>query len=505
MQSTNSEAQITQSGQAIIINNITCKQLYELFAPMIGPNGKFKVLVEGAGQITISRDGNLLCRNLQFQHPTSILIANGGKSLFEATGDGIKTFVILCCDIFCQSYEFYNNGTPIAHIVNSLHLVLNDIILFLKQNAIPLDKLSLDKLIFSSLVTKIRNPEFLVDILKKVLSNLSQARVVDVDMVEIMKMEGGDIRNSVFIDGLVLDHSGRHPEMPLNLSDVCVLVSNMSLEYEKPEINAEFCYSSAEKRDEIALNENDFIVRKANAIADFARKIKESDNKSLLFITEKGIDLDALEILAKAGVLGLRRAKRRNLERIIRMCGGRIVTEISQINRDCVGYCHKVVVKDFGDNKYTIMEGMPNKGACTILLRGDCDYNHYSKSIRGTIHAVFLALKSKCCIKGGTSLYKNMIEHLTNKAKTVHSIDAVGYKIIVLVFKNFIRTLFKNEGMEIEESMTKLFRGEITSDVIENLNVLSFVINSALMTATNLLLCDEIIKAGRAIKQQENE
>lgn len=506
MQSTNSEAQATQTGQAIIINNITCKQLYDLFSPMFGPDGMFKVLVEGGQQLTITKDGLPLCTNLQFNHPTAALISKSAKALFNSTGDGIKTFVMMCTDIFNQAYNFYNDGTPVAHIINSLHLVSNDIMIFLQKNSMQLTDANLDKLIYSSLLTKIKKPEFLVDILKKAIINLSMGKIMDTDMIEIMNMERGDIRNSLFIEGLVLDHSGRHHAMPKQLTEVCVIVSNMSLEYEKPEINAEFCYSDVYKREELATTENKFIVDKAMAVAKFAKQIKAESGKDVLFITEKGIDLDSLDVLAAEGVLGLRRAKRRNLERIVRMCGGTIVSEISQLRRENMGYCQRVRVEDFGDNKYTIMDGMPQKGACTILLRGEFDYAHYCKSIKGTLNSIITAIKAKCCIEGGLTLYRKLSEFLDDKTKEVHPTDIVGYKIMSLVYRNFIKVLFKNKGVEIGESTENLFRGQLeTGKIIENLAVVAGVTNSAIITAINLLMCDEIIKAGRPIKSQENQ
>lgn len=44
--------------------------------------------------------------------------------------------------------------------------------------------------------------------------------------------------------------------------------------------------------------------------------------KSLVLINQKGIDPICLDMLAKEGILGLRRAKRRNMERLMLACGG---------------------------------------------------------------------------------------------------------------------------------------------------------------------------------------
>lgn len=505
MQSTNSEAQVTQSGQAIAINNITCNQLFELFSPMLGPNGTVKALVNGGQQLNISKDGNTLCRDIQFTHPTSILITRAASSLYTSTGDGIISFILMCTDTFTQSYKFYCEGTSVPFIINSLQLALRDIVEFLQQGIIPLSDKNLRLLALSSLKTKVRSPEFLVDIVIKALLNISASKSFDMDMVEIMKMEGGDIRDSIFVDGLVLDHSGRHHAMPVSLENVCVMATNMSLEYEKPEINAEFCYSSASQRDALAESEREFILEKARVIAAFAEELKK-ENKTLILVNEKGIDLYSLEVLAEAGVLALRRAKRRNLERLVSMCGGNIITQVSQLTRGALGYCRKVTVHDLGDNKFTFIEGTPIKGACTILLRGSTDYERLNKSIRGALQSLFLAIQSKCCIEGGIALYKKIIDYLTDKMQGVHPCDVVGYKVLAGVYESLIKTLLKNEGVNIQEHMARISRNEFKGEpVIENVKVVGNVLNNAVVTAINLLMCDEIIRAGAAIKQDKIE
>ena len=42
-----------------------------------------------------------------------------------------------------------------------------------------------------------------------------------------------------------------------------------------------------------------------------------------MVINQKGIDPMSLDLLAREGILGLRRAKRRNMERLSLACGGR--------------------------------------------------------------------------------------------------------------------------------------------------------------------------------------
>ena len=51
--------------------------------------------------------------------------------------------------------------------------------------------------------------------------------------------------------GLVLDHGGRHPDKPKRLENCFILTCNVSLEYEKTEVNSGFFYKSAKDRERL--------------------------------------------------------------------------------------------------------------------------------------------------------------------------------------------------------------------------------------------------------------
>lgn len=503
MQSTSSETQVTQSGQAIAINNTCCVQLSELFSPIFGPNGSIKALLSGGQQLNLTKDGNSICRDIQYTHPTSVLITRAATSLYNSLGDGTTMFVLLSCECFKEAYKYYCEGASLPSIINSLQLALNDINKALESCILPLNDETLRNLAYTQLNTKLRNPGFLVDIVLRSLASLN--RNFDTNMIEIMKMEDGDISESIFVDGLVLDHGGRHYLMPTSMENVCVLTTNMSLEYEKPEVNAEFCYSSAKQREELALNEREFILEKTRKIVDLAKEL-EKDGKRLIVVNEKGIDQYSLELLGNSGILALRRAKRRNLERLISMCGGTIVTQVSQLTKQNLGFCQRVYVKDINESKYTFIEGTPLKGSCTILLRGDVDYERISKVIRGTVNSLAIAIQTKCVVYGGIALYRAVIKALNQKMAGVHEADVVGYKILSSAFEGLIKILLKNEGKNIIESLVKIFReDQFDEKVVENIKVVSGCISNAVIMNINLLMCDEIVLAGKSINQSGKE
>ena len=61
---------------------------------------------------------------------------------------------------------------------------------------------------------------------------------IDLHMVEMMEMQHRSESESTLVRGLVLDHGSRHPDMPKRLENCFIMTCNVSLEYEKTEVNS---------------------------------------------------------------------------------------------------------------------------------------------------------------------------------------------------------------------------------------------------------------------------
>jgi chaperonin GroEL (HSP60 family) len=93
------------------------------------------------------------------------------------------------------------------------------------------------------------------------------------------------------------------------------------------EVNSGFFYSSTEQREQLVESERKFVDQKVrkivelkNAVCDQAVDDPSAKKRGFVLINQKGIDPLSLDILAKAGILALRRAKRRNMERYAISC-----------------------------------------------------------------------------------------------------------------------------------------------------------------------------------------
>lgn len=85
----------------------------------------------------------------------------------------------------------------------------------------------------------------------------------------------------------MLDHGARHPDMKKRVEDAYVLTCNISLEYEKTEVNSGFFYKSAEEREKLVSAERKFIEDRVQKIINFKNKVCPNGEKGFVVINQK--------------------------------------------------------------------------------------------------------------------------------------------------------------------------------------------------------------------------
>jgi T-complex protein 1 subunit zeta len=151
---------------------------------------------------------------------------------------------------------------------------------------------------------------------------------------------------------------------------------NVSLEYEKTEVHSGFFWSNAEDREKLIASERQFTDDKVMQIIEFKRKICTKENgMNLVIVNQKGIDPPSLELLACDGIIGIRRCKKRNGERIPLACGGHQLNSVDDLKVEDMGKAGRVFEQTLGDDKYTFIDGVENPFSCTILIKGPNDYS----------------------------------------------------------------------------------------------------------------------------------
>lgn len=144
------------------------------------------------------------------------------------------------------------------------------------------------------------------------------------------------------------------------------------------EVNSSFFYSSAEQREKLVESERRHVDAKLKKIIELKQAVCDAPTdgsssekpKQFVIFNQKGIDPLSLDVLAKHNILALRRAKRRNMERLQLCCGGVAQNSVDDLSPDILGYAGLVYEHTLGEEKYTFVEECREPKSVTLLIKG---------------------------------------------------------------------------------------------------------------------------------------
>jgi T-complex protein 1 subunit zeta len=82
----NASAEIVSQKDARRVNVAAAMGLQAVLKTNLGPRGTLKMLVGGAGQLKLTKDGQVLLKEMQIQHPTAVLIARTATAQVSILG-----------------------------------------------------------------------------------------------------------------------------------------------------------------------------------------------------------------------------------------------------------------------------------------------------------------------------------------------------------------------------------------------------------------------------------
>lgn len=107
-------------------------------------------------------------------------------------------------------------------------------------------------------------------------------------------------------------------------------------------------------------------------------------------------------MFAREGILALRRAKRRNAERLMLACGGVSVNAVDDLTPSVLGFAGTVYQETLGDEKFTFVEDCKNPKSVTALIKGPDEHtiSILKEALRDGLRAVKNAIEDQCVIPG---------------------------------------------------------------------------------------------------------
>uniref|UniRef100_A0A8C2MCN7 T-complex protein 1 subunit zeta n=1 Tax=Cricetulus griseus TaxID=10029 RepID=A0A8C2MCN7_CRIGR len=260
---------------------------------------------------------------------------------------------------------------------------------------------------------------------------------IDLFMVEIMEMKHKSETDTSLISGLVLDHGAR-------VENAYILTCNVSLEYEKTEVNSE--------REKLVKVERKFIEDRVKKIIELKKKVCGDSDKGFVVINQKGIDPFFLDARAKEDIVALRRTKRRKMERLTLACGSITLNSLDDLNPHCLGFAGLVHDSPLLRNvtipvlSVTLLVKGPNKHTLTQI----------KDAIRDGLRAIKNAIDDGCVVPGAGAIEAAMAEALIKYKPSVKGRAQLGVQAFADALLIILKVLAQNSGFDLQETLVKV-------------------------------------------------
>jgi T-complex protein 1 subunit zeta len=91
-----------------------------------------KMLVGGAGQVKLTKDGNVLLHEMQISHPTASMIGRAATAQDDIVGDGTTSNVLFIGELMRVAERYLGEGVHPRILVDGIEIAKKETLNFLE-------------------------------------------------------------------------------------------------------------------------------------------------------------------------------------------------------------------------------------------------------------------------------------------------------------------------------------------------------------------------------------
>lgn len=508
----------SQGREAMRRNILAAKTVAEIVKTSLGPKGMDKMLVDSLGDVVITNDGATMLKEMEIEHPAAKMMVEVAKAQDAEVGDGTTSVVVLAGALLEKAEKLIEREVHPTVIVEGYKKAAAKAIEVLRKIAKPIDPNddeTLKKIAMTSMVSKLvsADRDYLADLALKAIRYVVQVvdgkYKVDLDDVKLEKKHGGNVRDTILVQGIVLDKEVVHSGMPKRVEKAKIALINAPLEIKKTEFDARISITNPEQ---LRL----FIEEERKLLRDMVDKIVKSGAN--VAICQKGIDDIAQHYLAKAGILAVRRVKQSDMEKLAKATGARIVNNIEELSPEDLGYADLVEERKIEEDKYVFVEGCKEAKSVTILIRGGNErvVEEVERNLKDALSVIRDALIKPAVVAGGGAVEAEVAKEIRSWASSLSGREQLAAMAFAEAIESIPLALAENAGLDtidIEVSLraahsegkvwhgVDVFEGKVADmmekGVLEPALVKEQMIKAATEVACMILRIDDVIAAGK--------
>ena len=507
------ESQRTSGEDAQNMNITAGKAVSESVRTTLGPKGMDKMLVDSGGSVVVTNDGVTILKEMDIDHPAANMIVEVSETQEDEVGDGTTSAVVVAGELLDQAEELLDQDIHATTLAQGYRQAAEEAKSILEEDAIEVtedDRETLVEIAATAMTGKgaENSKDLLADLVVDAVLAVADEESIDVDNVSVEKVVGSSIDQSELVEGVIVDKERVDENMPYAVEDANVALFDGDIEVKETEIDAEVNVTDPDQLQQFLDQEEAQLREMVDHLVDIGADV--------VFVGD-GIDDMAQHYLAQEGILAVRRAKSDDLKRLARATGGRVVSNLDDIESDDLGFAGSVAQKDIGGDERIFVEDVEEAKSVTLILRGGTEHvvDEIERAIDDSLGVVRTTLVDGQVLPGGGAPEAELALQLRDFADSVGGREQLAVEAFADALEVIPRTLAENAGLDPIDSLVDLrsrhdggefgagldaYTGDVidmeAEGVVEPLRVKTQAIESATEAAVMILRIDDVIAAG---------
>jgi chaperonin GroEL (HSP60 family) len=467
----------------------------------LGPAGMDKMMLDPHGSVIVTNDGATILRELDTEHPGSIMIVDMAKTQESMCHDGTTTAVVLGGQLLSNSEQLFQKGLH----PNVICRGYNQAAKWAVEHASGLPNGSTDLTLVAKTAMTGKSLEHSIEVAAELCVNAVIDAGGDIDRVRVICQPGGSVEESHLFPGVIL-----HKEfaLPFDESHSGALLVNTGLQPDKMDDKVSVNFQSADEAKQFFSDRNvGDLLERAQII------VKAMPTGGILFCRD-GVAENVVKFLADNNIPIVNRVSESDMLTLSRLLEAPIHQTVDGESTMETGDAMSIRQETIGDMDYIVVEGPAGCPVSTLVLRGATrsTLDEYERAFEDALGVVSLAFRDGKVITGGGSCFISMAHNLRQRAAEVGGRAQMAVEAFAEALEVIPATIAENAGLDPLDTILALrndhqngkndYGPDVTNGgtcsmgelgVFEPLSVVTQAVNSATEVAISILRIDDIM------------
>ncbi|KAI3924394.1 hypothetical protein MKW98_032595 [Papaver atlanticum] len=445
--------------EAVMKNIDACKQLSTITRTSLGPNGMNKMVINHLDKLFVTNDAATIVSELEVQHPAAKLLVLAGKAQQEEIGDGANLTISFAGELLQNAEELIRMGLHPSEIISGYTKAIDKTIEIL-ESLIEKGSETMD----------VRNKEEVVSRMKAAVASkqFGQENILcpliadaciqvcpknpmnfNVDNVRIAKLQGGGLRNSTIVRGMVLKGDASGSIKRVEKAKIAVFVGGVDTS--ATETKGTVLIHSAAQLENYAKTEEAKVEELIKSVADSGAKV---------IVSGAAVGEMALHFCERYKLMVLKISSKFELRRFCRTTGCIALLKLSQPSPDDLGYADSISVEEIGGARVTVVKNEEGgNSVATVLLRGSTDsiLDDLERAVDDGVNTYKAMCRDSRIVPGAAATEIELAKQLKEFSFKEIGLDQYAIKKFAESFEMVPKTLAENAGLNSMEIISSLY------------------------------------------------